>query len=182
MTEIDARIRHGIIAELVRLNAEQGRTLGKTSLQKQVYFLQTLLGVDCGYDFRLYTYGPFSQGLLNDLDDLGATSVVKISFDSNRGGYEITPGENIDAARSNASDFLSEHHDEIESVVKQFGSMYAKDLELRATIVFADRGLGGNLAEPALVDAVRRIKPHFSEEQIRDAVQDMQSRGYVNAV
>ena len=41
---------------------------GRTVLQKLVYLLHVLYGVNPGYDFELYTYGPFSSQLLSDLD------------------------------------------------------------------------------------------------------------------
>jgi hypothetical protein len=58
------RLRLGVLAALV---AQAPGKLGRTALMKMAYFLQTIKGVSLGYDFRMYTYGPFDQDVLDDL-------------------------------------------------------------------------------------------------------------------
>ena len=60
--------RYALIAELAKRFEPVSRQFGKTALQKLVYFLQTIYGVDCGYAYEFYSYGPFASQLLNDLD------------------------------------------------------------------------------------------------------------------
>ena len=67
-------------------------------------------------------------------------------------------------------------------MVGEFGGMSAKELELRATLVFAERdarrrGKGMNAA--GLVDVVHEIKPHFTKDQIRMALDELRRRRYV---
>jgi uncharacterized protein len=174
--------RYGLIAELARAQKKRGLTLGKTALQKEVYFLQTLYGVDCGYEFTLYTYGPFSSLLLADLDSVSVLGGVEIEYDSGVRGYRILPGpENAKVIKS-AEEFLSGIKDPIDSVIEEFGGLYAKDLELQATIVFAEREArdsGKPLTTPALADVVKGVKPHFTEFQIGEAIEKLVDKAHI---
>ena len=40
--------------------------IGRTALMKYMYFLQTLRGVQLGYNFSMYSYGPFDADVLSD--------------------------------------------------------------------------------------------------------------------
>jgi uncharacterized protein len=174
--------RYGVIAELARAQKKRGFSLGKTALQKEVYFLQTLHGVDCGYEFTLYTYGPFSSLLLADLDSVSVLGGVEVEYDAGLGGYRILPGpENAKVIKS-ASDFLNEVRDSIESVIEEFGSMYARDLELLATIVYAEREAresGKPLSASDLTGVVKGVKPHFTDTQILEAIGKLVQKGHV---
>ena len=174
--------RRGVIAELVRLNSERGTVLGRTALLKQIYFLQTLYGVDCGYDFTLYTYGPFSAQVLADLDDLYHSDAVEVYFDTSRGGYAIYPGSRLTEARTQAAEFLNANQDKIAQVVEEFGNMWAKELELRATIVFVEREVKGSspaASDDDIIAAVHRLKPHFDKPRIHAAMGELQGKGYL---
>lgn len=157
---------------------------GKTHLQKLVYFLQELKGVDCGYDFTLYTYGPFSAKLLSDLDVADGMGVVALEYLPHAGAYDIRPGPSLERARHKAVEFLEAHRSEIADVAREFGDLRAKDLELRATIVYVDRDArrrAASLSLDRLAEAVQGIKPHFSLETVRRAVEEMRAAGYVLA-
>jgi len=40
--------------------------IGRTALMKYMYFLQTLRGVQLGYNFSMYSYGPFDADVLSE--------------------------------------------------------------------------------------------------------------------
>jgi uncharacterized protein YwgA len=174
--------RYGLIADLTCRNYERANYFGKTALQKQVYLLQTLFGVDCGYDFGLHTYGPFSAQLLADLDALSFMGGVTVENDPSIGGYRILPGERCDYVRKEARDFLEASEESIVNVVEEFGPRYAKDLELLATTVYAEREAllnGTPPLEDELADVVSHLKPHFSKEFIREAIRDLRDRSHI---
>jgi hypothetical protein len=178
----DATNRHGIIAELARRTNQRGFNLGKTALQKHVYFLQTLHDVNSGYDFRLYTYGPFSAQILSDLDTVEFIDGVTIGYDSSVSGYRIRPGNNVDNVTESASDFLEHASDAIDEVLDDFGSLSAKDLELRATIVYAEREArdeGRTLELKELAETVHSIKPHFPMAVVLAAVKELQGKQHI---
>jgi len=99
--------RYGIIAELACRLKGASPQFGKTALQKSVYLLQALYGVDCGYDFSLYAYGPFCSDLLGDLDTTGTLGGVQVhALGWGLDGYQIEPGPRSDAIREKAKAFL----------------------------------------------------------------------------
>lgn len=172
--------QYGLVAELAA--RMQGRPFGRTALQKLTYLLQELHGVDAGYDFPLYTYGPYSSELSSDLDTLTAMHGVRVVPDDRQGGYQITPGERSASIRALAEDFLRAHDPAIADVVAGFGAMTAKELELRATCVFAHRDALRRkrpLARAELVEVVHEIKPHFPLSQIDAAVGELAARGCI---
>ena len=62
---------HALLAKVVQEAAEitqrQGGFLGRTAIQKIVYFLQ-VLGVPMRYRFEVFHYGPFCITILGDLE------------------------------------------------------------------------------------------------------------------
>ncbi len=84
MTQSDAQmVRLALIAALVGQAADRGITIGRTALVKCIYLLEEIKGLRVGYDFRLYTYGPFDAKVLDDLqyaESLGAVEADLFIF------------------------------------------------------------------------------------------------------
>lgn len=170
-------------ATFAALTEKSNAGLGRTALMKMCYFLQVLRKVDLGYDFRLYTYGPFDSQVLDDLsyaEFLGAVDERVVQYPSGY-GYIIKANKEADLVKEKAADFLAENETHIDWVVKAFGSCFASDLELMSTMVFVDReaaqkGQGLKLKE--LVHRVLQVKPHFAEAyalQLAERLQTMQA-------
>ncbi len=177
--------RYALIAELAKRLATVSPQFGKTALQKLVYFLQEVYGVDCGYDFAIYSYGPFDSQLLANLDlveHFGCVSVQPVF--SITGGYAIRPTEKVDAIRDKAADFLDDDKTKkaLDELVTTYGCMTAKDLELRATTVYVAHNLRRK-GEPATRTEVCRlvgqIKPKFSSLEIDQAVDELNVHGHI---
>jgi len=169
--------RYALIAEI----AQRSHSLGRTALQKHLYLLQALFEVDVRYDFTLYTYGPFTSEILSDLDVAEAMGAVSVSFNpSGYGAYVIKPGADYERIQSKAKPFLNTISDKLEKQFNDFGSFTAKELELRATIVYASRELA-KAGQPSgeLLDTVHEIKPGFTREQIESAISDLVNKGYI---
>ena len=174
--------RYALIAELVfRLN-NLSPQLGKTALQKLVYLLQELYDIDAGYEFELYTYGPYTSRLLQDLDQVEALEGVKVNLvTSEPGGYSITPGDKNREIRNKDKYFLNETKVKtgIDSLTKEFGKLCAKDLELRATIVYAVNNNPDKYKHLDLVNLIQEIKPRFTTLEIERVVNELRSRKYI---
>lgn len=176
----DARV--AVLARLVR--SAPGQKLGRTQLMKLLYFLQELRGVPLGYEFRLFTYGPFDSEVLSDLSSAcGQDAVVEKTVLYTRGyGYDITPGP----AADDLSRVLDEHWPDAarraDEVARTFGDQGAAELELRSTILFIDRELSRSGPAPAGADLaarVRQVKPHFSQETVLQRIAEMKARGWL---
>jgi hypothetical protein len=175
--------RYALIGTLAQeLEGNAVGVFGKTHVQKLVYFLQELFGGDPEYEFTLYTYGPFSANLMGDLDVADGLEVIRLEYLPQAGAYNIVPGPQLEKAKARAGDYLARNRDAIQRSIQEFGDLRARELELRATIVFADRESARErspLRRDQLVERVHAIKPHFSPRTVEQAVDEMREKGYV---
>jgi hypothetical protein len=164
-----------------------GQLLGRTAIVKLAYLLQVLRGVQAGYTFTLYSYGPFDADVLNDLDfaaSLGAVQVRTVSYPVGY-GYEVRPGSAADYVKGQAAPWLQQHRSDIDWVVQKFAGRSASDLELLATLIYVDReqaASGQKIPQAELVRQVRGVKPHFSEACVTAQAQAAQSEGWLLSV
>lgn len=170
--------RYGLISELTSRLKDKCPQFGKTILQKMVYLLQEVYDVKCGYQFDIYTYGPFTSQLLQDLDLVEALKGVRISsVISAVGGYYIEPGERNEELREKAREFLRDSSEAIDRLIKNFGSSNAKQLELLSTIVYVDRDMKDTgISRENLTKMVGDIKPKFSGSEIESAVSILEAK------
>jgi hypothetical protein len=145
---------------------------------KLCYFLQTLRGVPLGYDFSLYSYGPFDSEVLSDLQLAENVNILEAEVEHYPGGYKynIKPSDKSDKAKEIAKDFLAMYKQDIDWVTQLFGKMSAGDLELLSTILFVNdesrvRDIDG------LTERIGSIKPHFSSQQITRQIDWLKSKG-----
>lgn len=140
--------------------------VGKTFIQKGIYFLQEGLREDLGYKFKLYIYGPYSHDLAFDIDTLQDMGLIKVDYASNKYGYHIqlTP---------EGEDFLHSYNlqeppipqEKIDRIISLLGGEKAKNMELLGTLLYFSR-LSSDYKE--IEKLVNRVKPHFSSEEIKD--------------
>jgi len=180
--------RYALIAELTKQCQEKCPQFGKTVLQKMVYLLQEVFHIDCGYDFDIYAYGPFTPQLLQDLDlveHIGAVKIYPVA--SMSGGYEIKPGDQAAHLIEKGSDFLQKYEVKkaIETLVDEFGCFRAKDLELRSTIIFVQRDFqkhGKPLSAAGLIEIVKQLKPKYTDLEIQEAIEELRKKRYLETI
>jgi len=177
--------RYALIAELAKRLDAVSPQFGKTALQKLIFFLQEVYRIDCGYDFKLYSYGPFDSQLLGDLDLVENWGCVSVeSVNASLGGYQIRPTKEVDYVRRKATDFLDapDTKKAIDNLVNIYGVMTARDLELRATIVYVERNLrakGKSPTKKKICHLISQIKPKFSRQEIEDVVDELRKRKHI---
>lgn len=177
--------RYALIPELAGKLADVSPQFGKTALQKMVFLLQEIYGVDCGYDFTLYSYGPFDSQLLGDLDLVESWGCVKVEkAKSSAGGYRIVPAGEAGKIRDKASDFLDSESTQsaMNELIENYGGKSARDLELRATLIYVDKDWQRRKGLPsrkALYDIVHEIKPKFSDADMNSAINELESLGHI---
>jgi hypothetical protein len=177
--------RYALIAELAKRLDGVSPQFGKTALEKLVYLFQEVYGIDCGYEFELYSYGPFTSLLLGDLDQVAHFGCVSVEpVHSISGGYEIRPTKKENFLEEKAADFLGDDKTKsaLDSLVSDFGRLTAKELELRATIVYVERDMHIK-DEKATKDEVCRIvgeiKPKFSKDEIEQTIEELCVRNHI---
>ena len=178
-------LRIGVLTDLV----EQSRTkLGRTALMKLAYFLQTIKGVPLGYNFRVYTYGPFDEDVLNDIGQaemMQAITSTMIPFNNASGyGYEFSSGPAANQVGTLVAERIKPYRNEIDWVIEKFGSRIASDLELLSTIVYAARDRLDRtfpISFDELSKQVRDIKPRFSAEFVKESIQLLAEMGLLTS-
>jgi uncharacterized protein YwgA len=176
--------RYGLIVELtVRMQAIS-RQFGKTSIQKMIYLLQALYEVDYGYDFSFYTYGPYSFDLSRDLKIIEHHGGLDICFvNSETRGYLIKPGANNYLFRKKAADSIHRAGSNLDAAINEFGAYNTRDLELRSTIIYADRDSRDNKKQHCRGDFIKLIhnlKPHFELNYIENVVAGLEEKGFID--
>lgn len=150
--------------------------LGRTAIMKLFFFLQESKGIDLGYRFSLYSYGPFDSDVLSDLTSAEKMNVLKSNmvYYSSGTGYEYSPGSDAHSVQALASDFLTKNRESIDWVLTTFGNKTAGQLELLSTLLFIAK-FDNPTDVGALVEQVRFVKPHFSKEQIQQGFESLVS-------
>lgn len=185
MTAMHTDERLPVFAYLV--DHARGQKLGRTAVMKLVYFLQELWGARLGYHFTLYTYGPFDVDVLGDLAIANSRGVVteRTVLYTRSYGYEITPGAATAAYSAKLAEDSPKLASECNKVLEAFGLLTAAELELRATILYADREsarANKPVSAGELAERVHRVKPHFSTPTILKSVAEMDRHGWLEGV
>jgi uncharacterized protein len=182
MTDL-ADVRTTLIAYLAEHSPS--KWIGRTALMKQCYFLQVLRNVPLGYNFSLYSYGPFDSAVLSDLGNAEALGIIEERPLLPGYGYKIESAVSDDDLKELAGEFLTDHKADIDWVIHEFATLSASDLELDSTIIYIDREASDarmELSVDQLVLQVRDVKPHFSDSKIRKHVQALDDRNLLLAL
>lgn len=166
-----------VVREWHRLTQEPSQRLGKTKLQKLVYFSK-VAGVPLPFDFEIYYYGPYSQDVAEEVDRLEVLGLVEGVRDT-EGAVHYRPGNKLEETVSRFMGGLESYTSKIQRAIKVFGNMPAKVLELHATVHFVRRSGGRMRTVEETIEAVRSLKGNrFSEEEIRSAIEYLESNGF----
>jgi uncharacterized protein len=176
---------HALLGKLVKEAADvaqqHGGYLGRTAIQKIVYFLQ-VLEVPMRYRFDVYHYGPFCTSILGDLDWLVADDVI-IDSSPDPGKYsKYTPGPSCDELIAKHAEKLKEYEDTITSTVKALLPLKPDHLELIATLDYAFRETKATVGKkPAKEKVIARFKDFkkakFNDEDIANTYQQLEEAG-----
>jgi uncharacterized protein YwgA len=129
----------------------EGKVVGRTRLQKTIKLLQRV-GLPTDYDFVLFFYGPYSEGIMADLGLLEVLGlVVEEEHPSTHGG---TPYYTIQAKPEAVLSEVGRFHDQI----NMMAATNAVALELAATYdAFRETGSDHN-------DAMTRLRRKKGEK------------------
>lgn len=166
----------GVIVHLLTQLMKNGvDRIGKTAMQKYVYFLQEF-GVNLNYRYEMYYYGPYCFEFSNDLDILNLLGVISIEDNPTTYGFSIKPSDNADKYRKQAEerDTLESCQSSFDKLLEIFGNCSTKELELYATMHFVDRILkkrGKNANHKSVIQEVKFLKPKYSTNECEEAYQ-----------
>ncbi len=118
--------------------------LGRTALQKIVYFLQ-ISGVPARYRFDIYHYGPYCDRVSRDAELLVADGVLKDASPSPGKYSNYRPAAEAETLLQLHSNDLHLHQATIDKVVQSLLPLEPEHLELLATLdyLFRQKRAGG---------------------------------------
>jgi len=154
--------------------------LGKTKLQKLVFFLKAVKNIPVDYGYRFYTYGPYCDELSGDISYLEDVKALDISSDINGFGFVIREGEKSAFMKNKARDFLAKFENDINDIIEKFKNKNDNEMELLSTIVYLNKREDVCRAnKKCLVERIRELKPHFSLSKIESGIDELSSFGYL---
>jgi hypothetical protein len=160
-------VRWNLISELISRTVASGQDVGRTKLQKLVYFLQDITPIE-EYRYQLRHYGPYSAELSREVDTLTSLGFIRVEEDPTGYGYHIYPGSR---APERPAD-LHRYERAIDLVIRTLAPLELGQLEVMATIKFVDYALsneGRRPPEPDVLRVVEQLKPHYHPDFIRQS-------------
>lgn len=118
------------VAKVVSLNG--GTLIGKTRLQKTIYFME-ILGIGFGYDYEYYHYGPYCEEVNNIVDI--SIMLDWISMEMKCGNFGVNYAIFHSSIDLSASD-IEERRKSLLNVLDRYDAIC---LELAATADFLHR-------------------------------------------
>jgi uncharacterized protein YwgA len=179
---------HALLAKVVQEAAtvaqEEGGYLGRTAVQKILYFLQ-VSGVPMQYRFEVCHYGPFCNAILGDTEWLLADDVIADSSANPEKYSKYTPGPACDELLSKHASRLKEYEGAVKKMVKTLLPLKPDHLELIATLDYAFREMKGTVGKKpnkdSVIDRFREFKgAKFDSKEISDTYDDLESAGLFN--
>lgn len=158
--ELRAAMIHTMVSRL--------EDVGKTKIQKLVYFLQKAYGLPLGCKFYLHYYGPYSEEVDSGISNLRFMGYVNVRPDAEGYGFHVTPDSTGEVGWATV---ISNAEQQIDSVIDHFGSMDTSQLELAATIHYVRKSSGFKKGD--VIASVRSRKPKFSRKLIAEAYDNL---------
>ena len=176
------------LAFITEIAKRDTHNLGKTGMMKFLYLLQTIYKVPLGYEFEIYTYGPYCQTVMSDIEYAEFADCIQvkpITYPSGLSGYSINAKQTDNKVLDNTTDIIHEYSRQIDEVIASFSEKSAKELELYSTIVFVTSSFYQNSwgkEKGEICKTVKGIKPHFSNDTICEAYDDLDTHKFLDAI
>lgn len=174
--------KYALISDMAKRLNKTSSLIGKTVLQDMMYILKDIFKVPCQYRYSLYSYGPYSDDLTNDLDYVDFLKGVTVSWENSKGEYHISPGVKCDHIRQKAQNFLDDYETETSKAVDEFGNKTANELEMIATIVYIDRYSKNNeetLSLDQIIERAEGMKPKYIHTDIKNIAKSLSGKHYI---
>jgi len=146
--------------------------IGKTIIQKMMYFLERKLNAD--FKFSMYHYGPYSELVDIYLNFLESREILDIKWHS-KTGYSISIKKEQEAKEivKNFEKIVSDNEKRaIQDVVDKYGVLKppVAKLSIIATALFIKNNFG--VKDDEVVNVIKSIKPQYSDDYIRKTLKE----------
>lgn len=171
------------IKEAEQVAAKSGGYVGRTAVQKIMYFLG-IRGVPMNYKFDIYHYGPFCEQILWDIDLLLADGVIEEHSKNSEKFSNYTAGPSTEELVSSHEEKIQEIADIVRAVVGTLIPLKPIALELIATLDYVYRqerakGSAGGLKEKVLSRFQEIKKDKFPSDLVSQTYDSMVSANFI---
>ena len=135
---MDRLQRAAVLLTLLDALKQRGSWCGETHLQKSVYILQELFGVQLGFTFVLYRHGPYSFDLSDEITALQADMLLTVQPRLPY-GPSLAPSESAERLFSNFERTRRLYRPAVEFVADRLAGCKVVDLERLATALYVTR-------------------------------------------
>lgn len=158
--------------------------IGKTAMMKFIYFLQEIHHCSLKYDYEIYTYGPYSHAVIEDIDLANHYNLIKMNIIlyNKAYGYSLEPVECVENKISIDKRFVELNKKSIDNIMFHFENKSAKELELLSTIIYLNnlyKNKSNSFPNKEFFENVRDIKPHFKLDEIEKNYLNLKSINYL---
>jgi len=154
---------------LLCLAIQEGRDreVGRTKLQKMIYFADRYLDWDVG-DYDLHYYGPYSQNLAATLKTARGELIDETEPQFGPYEYDLTQQGNqfVEEFENNVCDETKTQR--TRELFRELSQWSKENLELAATLDYVNNNIPG-IQRDALIEQVHTIKENYSPESIEHA-------------
>jgi hypothetical protein len=164
--------RTSIILELLDALKKSGSWCGETHLQKAMYFLQEMAGVQTDFTYILYKHGPFSFDFRDELTSMRADGLLELCSQPYPYGPSLCVTEVGNKLRANYPKTLDRYKNKIAFTAQQLGDKGVAELERLATALYViKKHPRENMHKVG--EMIQALKPHISPEQSRAAADEV---------
>lgn len=173
--ENDALVRDVL---LLAYRAFDSSMKGKTLLQKRVYFLSVMLGIELGYD--AHYYGPYSEEVAfsnTELKSLGYLSEAASPFGVDQRGFEIArydykltdAGIRLADKKAAKMPKMAAQIEKAAKVITEAGNLDYMELSIAAKAYYVLTKLNGRATKEDIAGMLPKFGWNVSNEQLEKA-------------
>ena len=167
----DILLRKALVGLVLSANDEGGID-GRKKLQKIVY-LTNSAGWNVINDYRFYHYGPYSEQLLSEVQNLERAELIEVEEAETPFGTPYYLHRITEEGRILLDELQNETEDEelverTRDLARELNEYGSDQLELMASLYYLRRQRP-TLGDEELVEELGRLKPQFIETAIRNA-------------
>ena len=168
-----------VIKEARQIADENKRYVGRTAIQKIMYFLKAR-GIPMNYKFDIYHYGPYCQDIITDTDWLIVDDVIRDQSTKPDNYSNYAPYVSMDEILEVISDLSSNERDIIRDTVKALIPLEPNLLELLATLDYllrAEKATGRKTEiKETVVKRLMEVKGAKFEQNLVESMYDTVAR------
>lgn len=166
---MDRLQRSALIIALIERLRDRGGWCGETHIQKAVYFLQEMMGVDLKYRFVIYRYGPYSFDLSDEITAMRADESLRLEARPPYGPRILTDQRGQRLKNEHAS-LVAANDQALGFVAERLGALGVAELERLATALFVTRETEVPSDIDARMSRLSALKPHITRDAAREAI------------